>query len=149
MSTVVDVLKGVLAENLIHVDAASLELYSQDVFGDGEKLGAVVRPASEQDVVNLVRACRDNKIPLITRGGGMSYTSGYLATQTDSVLIDTADLNQVLEVNQEDATVTVQVGVTWQQLHETLAPLGLTTPFWGTLSGRYATVGGGRSEERV
>ena len=59
MSTVVDVLKGVLAENLIHVDAASLELYSQDVFGDGEKLGAVVRPASEQDVVNLVSRQQD------------------------------------------------------------------------------------------
>ena len=149
MSTVVDVLKGALTENLIHLDAESLELYSQDVFGDGERLVAVVRHASEQDVINLVHTCRDNKIPLITRGGGMSYTSGYLATQTDSVLIDTADLNQVLEVNQQDATVTVQVGVTWQKLHETLAPLGLTTPFWGTLSGRYATVGGGLSQNGI
>ena len=45
MSTVVDVLKGALTENLIHLDAESLELYSQDVFGDGERLVAVVRPA--------------------------------------------------------------------------------------------------------
>jgi FAD/FMN-containing dehydrogenase len=149
MNSVLDVLNRVLDEQVIYTDSAILELYSQDVFGDGLKVAAVVRPSREQEVIDLVSICRDHGIPLITRGGGMSYTSGYLATQADSVLIDTAALNRVLEINQQDAIVTVQVGVTWQQLHEALAPLGLTTPFWGTLSGRYATVGGGLSQNGI
>jgi FAD/FMN-containing dehydrogenase len=149
MSTVIDVLKAVLPANIVHSDPNVLELYSQDVFGDGLTVAAVVRPATEQDIIALVQFSRDKGIPLITRGGGMSYTSGYLATKTDSILIDTVDLNQILEINEQDAYVTVQVGVTWQKLHETLAPFGLTTPFWGTLSGRYATVGGGLSQNGI
>ena len=149
MTSVLDVLTKVLTPEVIRSDSATIERYSQDVFGEGLEVAAVVSPTQEQEVIDLVHLCRDQGIPLITRGGGMSYTSGYLATRTDCVLIDTVALNKVLEINQQDATVTVQVGVTWQQLHETLQPLGLTTPFWGTLSGRYATVGGGLSQNGI
>jgi FAD/FMN-containing dehydrogenase len=40
----------------------------------------------------------------------------------------------------------VEVGCTWAKLYAALKPLGLRTPFWGTLSGLKATVGGGMSQ---
>ena len=41
--------------------------------------------------------------------------------------------------------VTVEPGVTWLELYETLKPLGLRTPHWGPFSGRVATIAGSMS----
>ena len=79
----------------------------------------------------------------------MSYTSGYLASAPESVLVDMSQMNRVVEVNLEDRYVTVEAGCSWQTLHEHLAPMGVRTPFWGTLSGRFATVGGGLSQNCI
>ena len=57
--------------------------------------------------------------------------------------------NKIIEINQEDMYVNVEAGVTWKQLNETLEPLGLRTPFWGTGSGLFATVGGGLSQNAI
>jgi FAD/FMN-containing dehydrogenase len=45
--------------------------------------------------------------------------------------------------------VTVEAGCTWAELDAALAPHGLRTPFWGPMSGRNATVGGGASQGAV
>ena len=94
-------------------------------------------------------ACLERGTPIVTRGGGMSYTSGYIASAPDSVLIDMASMDAIVEVNLEDRYVTVEAGCSWQKLYEHLAPLGVRTAYWGTLSGRYATVGGGLSQNSI
>jgi len=58
-------------------------------------------------------------------------------------------MNRVLEINREDMYVTVEAGCTWKELHEALAGSGLRTPFWGTLSGIRATIGGGLSQNGI
>ena len=55
-------------------------------------------------------------------------------------------MTRVLELNVADRFVTVEPGVTWQQVRDLLRPQGLTTPFWGTFSGRVATVGGAAAQ---
>ena len=45
--------------------------------------------------------------------------------------------------------VTVQAGMSWKTLYELLKDTGLTTPYWGTLSGLHATVGGGMSQNSI
>lgn len=40
-------------------------------------------------------------------------------------------------------------GCTWKSLFEALNPLGLRTPYWGPLSGMYATVGGALSQNSL
>lgn len=42
----------------------------------------------------------------------------------------------------------VEAGCTWARLDEALAPHGLRTPFWGPMSGRFATIGGARRHLR-
>jgi len=58
-------------------------------------------------------------------------------------------MNKILEINADDMYVTVQAGVTWQQLYAALQPLGLRTPFWGPLSGLTSTIGGGLSQNNA
>ncbi len=149
MNAVVSQVTQLLPAEIVDTTPEQLALYSQDVFTIGPPIGAVVRPRCIEEVQTLVAVCRERGTPIVTRGGGMSYTSGYLAAAPESILIDMTAMDSIVEVNLEDRYVTVEAGCSWQKLHEHLTPLGVRTPYWGTLSGRYATVGGGVSQNSI
>lgn len=134
---------------VVLTDAATLDFYAHDVFERGADLLAVVRPSNTKELSAAVAATTAQHIAVIPRGGGMSYTGGYTSKQPDSVLFDLAQMNRILDINETDMTVTVEAGCTWAALHEALQPKGLRTPFWGTLSGLKATVGGGMSQNGI
>ncbi|MDT7935026.1 MAG: FAD-binding oxidoreductase [Sphingomonadaceae bacterium] len=127
-------------------DAATLELYGQDVFSVGARPLAVFRPRSTAELVAGVREAAREGLVLVPRGGGMSYTSGYLHAEAGAVVVDTAAMTRIVRVDETDARVRVEAGVTWAQLFAALSPRGLRTPMWGTLSGAKATIGGGCSQ---
>ena len=110
---------------------------------------AVVRPASVEDLQLAVRTATAAGIAVYTRGGGASYTDGYLPTRADSILIDMGGLDRIVEINEADGYVTVEAGVTWASLRDALAPRGMRTPFFGPFSGIAATVGGSLSQHAV
>ena len=149
MNAVVSQITELLPVEILDTDPERIALYSQDVFTVGPPIGAIVRPRCIEEVQSLVTACRESLTPIVTRGGGMSYTSGYLATAAESILIDMTSMDAIIEVNLEDRYVTVEAGCSWQKLYEHLMPLGVRTPYWGTLSGRFATIGGGLSQNSI
>ena len=66
------------ADNLIQ-DKESLSFYSTDVFEVArEPAVAIVRPANADELIQVTQACIKNEVPIIARGGGASYTGGYL-----------------------------------------------------------------------
>ena len=130
-------------------DGDSLDFYAHDIFSRGADLAAVVQPASKEELAAAIAVATGAGHAVVPRGGGMSYTGGYTQTRADAVLIDTRRLDRILEVNEEDMYVRVEAGCTWAALHEALAPLGLRTPMWGTLSGLKAVVGGGMSQNAI
>ena len=83
---------------------------------------------------------------MFPRGGGASYTGGYLASTPSAVIIDLRQMHQILEINTDDMYVRVQAGVTWLALNEALRERRVRTPFWGVQSGRLSTVGGAMSQ---
>ncbi len=123
-----------------------LDYYSSDIFERGLLAERVVRPATPDEVARVIGACTQADRAVIPRGAGLSYTGGYLPVRERSILVDLGRLNRILEINAEDLYVTVEAGVTWSQLYEALKPLGLRTPYWGTVSGFHATVGGSLSQ---
>ena len=126
-------------------DKESLEFYSTDVFETAKKKAvAVIRPSNADELIQVAQTCLKNEFPIVVRGGGASYTGGYLPVKDNTIIIDSSKLKKI-EVNEEDMFVTVEPGVTWEELYETLKPMGLRTPFWGPFSGRVATVGGSMS----
>ncbi|WOK37945.1 FAD-binding oxidoreductase [Sphingomonas sp. C3-2] len=133
----------------IVTDAAELDYFSHDVFSRGPALFGVFRPADKDMLARGVAAATAAGIAIVPRGGGMSYTSGYLATAPGALLIDTAAMNRILDINEEDMTVTVESGCSWDKLQQTLKPKGLRVLAWGTLSGINATVGGGMSQNGI
>ena len=131
------------AECLLGEDAKTL--FSTDVYGGEIAPALAVRPQTQEHVADAVRIATTAGWAITQRGGGMSYTGGYLPTQPNTVMLDLSGLNRIVSINEDDLVITVEAGVTWQQIWEALTPRGLRLPFFGTFSGSRATVGGGLS----
>ena len=128
-------------------DDATRTLFSQDIWSESEHLTAlVVTPESTAQLASMTRIITTHGFVIAPRGGGMSYTGGYLPQAAQSVTVDFGRMNRVLAVRADDMTVTVEAGCTWLALYEKLQPMGLRTPFWGPLSGFSSTIGGGLSQ---
>lgn len=128
-------------------DPTELAYLANDIAGEGAHPPALaVRPASVEALQAVVRAATEAGCAVVPRGGGFSYTGGYLADRPGAVLLDLTGLDRVVEIAAQDGYVVVEAGCTWATLHDALKPLGLRTPFFGPLSGLVATVGGALSQ---
>ena len=94
-----------------------------DVLGFAQLPAAVARPGSVDELQAIVQACAHARTPIVIRGGGASYTDGYTHKVPNGIAIDTARLTGI-EINAQNATVTVEPGVTWAALRDALHPLG-------------------------
>ncbi|MEM7569078.1 MAG: FAD-binding oxidoreductase [Pseudomonadota bacterium] len=139
-------LKDHLGADNVLTDQAACTLYAQDVYTKAEPALAVIKPSQTKVLADAVKDTTEAGFAIVPRGGGMSYTKGYVPAEGSSVLVDMTGMDRILEINEEDMYVRVEAGCTWKKLHEALAPKGLRTPFWGTLSGSTATIGGGMSQ---
>ena len=99
---------------------------------------AVVFAESTQDVADAVRLASDYSVPVIPFGVGSSLEGHLLAVQ-GGISLDVSRMNQVLSINADDLTVTVQPGVTRKQLNEAVKSTGL---FFPIDPGADATLGG-------
>ena len=136
------------AEQVLHDDSSRAH-FSHDLFHSGLPPACVVVPRTPEDVVDAVRVATTAGHPVVPRGGGMSYTGGYVANDDKAVMFDLRRLDRVLEIDDVNRFVTVEAGCTWAKLHEALVAKGLRTPYWGPLSGKKATIGGTLSQNSV
>jgi D-lactate dehydrogenase (cytochrome) len=88
---------------------------------------AVVFAESTQDVSDAITLAAQFKVPVIPFGVGSSLEGHLLAVQ-GGISVDVSRMNQVLSINAEDLTVTVQPGVTRKQLNEEIKSTGLFFP---------------------
>ena len=142
-------LQDLLGDDAVITDEAERQFFATDVFSSSELPAAAIRPASKKALADAVACSTAAGYCVVPRGGGLSYTDGYLSGRARAVLVDTQALNRIVEINAEDMYVTVECGVTWKQLYEALREKGLRTPFFGTGSGMHATVGGALSQNAL
>jgi D-lactate dehydrogenase (cytochrome) len=88
---------------------------------------AVVFCESAADVAAAVALAAQHEVPITPFGVGSSLEGHLLAVQ-GGISLDVSRMNQVLRVNAEDLTATVQPGVTRKQLNEAVKHLGLFFP---------------------
>jgi D-lactate dehydrogenase (cytochrome) len=99
---------------------------------------AVIFAQSTDDVAAAVALCNEHCFPVIAYGTGTSLEGHILAVQ-GGLSIDLSQMNQVVAVNPEDLTVTVQPGVTRKQLNAEIKDTGL---FFPIDPGADASIGG-------
>ncbi|HVS79316.1 MAG TPA: FAD-binding oxidoreductase [Candidatus Saccharimonadales bacterium] len=111
----------------------------------------VAYPANENDVRKAARfswqlAQRGKRLPITARGGGTD-TSG-AAIGSGIVMAFTAHMNRILALDPKKEYVTVEPGLTFYNLQQTLYTHGLFLPPAPTAGG-YATIGGGLANNSV
>jgi len=123
-------------------------LFDHDFFYRGKAPSRILEPRTRDEAAKLVAEALHDGCVIIARGGGMSYTGGYVLND-DSRPIVTVDLTRLTQIELgtlPNGWVVVEAGATWQQLHVALHAQGLRTVFGGPLSGLRATVGGAISQ---
>jgi Fe-S oxidoreductase/FAD/FMN-containing dehydrogenase len=101
---------------------------------------AVVQPHSEEELVELVSWAYRQGIPLTPRGKASSGYGGVLPVKK-GIVVDFYRMKDVLAIDEDNLIVTVQPGITWEQLDKKLKPQGLTLRLYPT-SYPSSTVGG-------
>jgi len=99
---------------------------------------AVVYAQSTTDVADAVRVAAQWRVPVIPFGIGSSLEGHLLAVQ-GGISLDLSRMDRIVAVRPDDLTVTVQPGVTRQQLNDAVRHQGL---FFPIDPGANATLGG-------
>lgn len=98
----------------------------------------VVFAETSDDVKAVVKACGAHKVPVIPFGVGSSL-EGQVNAPMGGISVDFSRMNRILSVNAEDLDVTVEPGVTREQLNTYLRDTGL---FFPIDPGANASIGG-------
>ena len=71
----------------------------------------VVRPANANEVVEILKICNENKIPVTPMAGGLSGGFALPLLENGGVLLECARMNKIIEVNTDARYVIVEPGV--------------------------------------
>ncbi len=105
---------------------------------------AVVLPGDHDEVVAVLRACAAHRVAVVPFGGGTSVVGGIEAQAGDLaavVALDMRSLAQLVAVDEESMTATVQAGLKAPEAEELLAARGLTIGHFPQ-SFEHASIGG-------
>jgi len=104
----------------------------------GQLPDGVVFVETSDDVKTVVKACSEHRVPMIPFGVGSSL-EGQINAPSGGISIDFSRMNKVLRISPEDLDVTVEPGITREELNRELRDTGL---FFPIDPGANATIGG-------
>jgi FAD/FMN-containing dehydrogenase len=148
-SPLLDALRQIVGNDHVLTGGEDRRYFSSDVYREAEPAEVIVQPGTKDELARAVGAATSAGLAVIARGGGLSYTDGYLPSRSESMIVDMRRMDRILEINAEDMYVTVETGCTWSALFEALKDRGLRTPYFGPLSGLRSTVGGAISQNSM
>ena len=111
-SAIVAALSAVLPEDSVISDERETHAYECDALTAYRCPPlVVVLPSTTEEVAAAMRVCHQMGVPVVPRGAGTSLAGGSLPT-ADCVILGTARLRDVVEVDYDNRFIRVQTGVT-------------------------------------
>ena len=141
--SLVDDVRARFGERAAITDAADIEPWLTDWRGRWTgKAGAILQPASTDEVAAIVRMAAERSVALVPQGGNTSMVGGATPPEDGSaLLLSLRRMNRVREIDADAMRTEVDAGVVLQNLHEAVAARGLRFPLTLGAKGS-ATVGG-------
>ncbi|MFV9510370.1 glycolate oxidase subunit GlcD [Tepidibacillus sp. LV47] len=135
----------IVGENWVLDQPEELVAYSYDSTPMYQELpDIVVLPKTTEEVAKVMKIAYENNIPVVPRGSATNLSGGTVPLKGGLVLALNR-MNQILEIDEENLTATVQPGVITQELHQAVEAKGLFyPPDPGSL--RISTIGGNIAE---
>src|SRR5215210_4718606 len=117
--------REVLGEEHVLADPHTLTAAGTATFATGQRVPAVIRPASREEVRECVRVANEHKAPVypISTGKNWGYGSR-VPPQGGCVLMELHRMNRITGYDERLAHVTVEPGVTFRQLYQFLREQG-------------------------
>ncbi|MRH41253.1 glycolate oxidase subunit GlcD [Aquibacillus halophilus] len=107
---------------------ASQLVYSFDATPQFQTLpDAIVSPHNTGEISEIVKICNEYKIPIVPRGSGTNLSAGTTPVEGGIVLLF-KHMNQILEIDEENLTITTQPGVITLDLMNRVEAKGLFYP---------------------
>lgn len=131
-------LKQFFGPRLVEGESKLLHFTKNESFHKGPLPWALFKPQDVQEVIDFVKACARNKIPIIPYGAGTSLEGHTIATN-GGVILDMTEMCKIVEVNAEDQDCVCQPGVMREALNSYLRDTGL---FFPIDPGADASIGG-------
>ena len=118
-------LRGLVGTDHVVTDPDHLLVYESDgLTAYRFTPGAVVLPASTEEVAAIVKRVAATGLPLVPRGAGTGLSGGALARE-GAVVVATPRMNRILQVDRENRRARVQPGVVNAHLTEATRAHGL------------------------
>ena len=110
---VIEALKGVVGAEYVMTDAETLEHYQTDEETDPRKFHkpeVVVKPASAQEIAEIMKLANKFDVPVTVRSAGTSLADGAIPVCGGIVLL-MERLNKIIELNTEGMYLVTEAGV--------------------------------------
>ena len=99
---------------------------------------AVLFPETAAEVAEIVKLCAQEAVPIVAFGAGSSL-EGHILPVKGGISLDLSGMKRILAIRPDDLDVTLEPGVTRNELNQALRPHGL---FFPVDPGADATLGG-------
>jgi glycolate oxidase len=120
-------------------------VYSYDATPNFQSMpDAVVSPRNAEEVSEILKICNQYGVPIVPRGSGTNLCAGTCPTEGGVVLLF-KHMNQILEIDEENLTISVQPGVITLDLINAIEEKGLFYPP-DPSSMKISTIGGNINE---
>src|SRR5580765_542917 len=124
-SRVLESLRAIRPRMTVIADDEGLKPFETDAFiAHRETPMLAVLPESEEQVRAIVKACRRDGVPVVTRGAGTGISGGAIPHR-DGVLLVLSKMNRILEVDLRGRRAVVEPGVRNLQVTQAVAADGL------------------------
>lgn len=136
----VDIIKNFISPYHVSLNRYELESASADLtalssyhykFKEKHLASLIIRPANTHELSLVIQKCRKHSIPVTIRSAGTSCFSSATPSK-GGVIIDVRRINKIQKIDQENKTVKVGSGISWLNLIESLADLGLAPKCYPT-----------------
>ncbi len=88
---------------------------------------AAVEVASAEEIAAIMRLCNDAGVPITVRGAGTGLCGGSVA-MSGGLVLSMAKMNKIIALDEDNLTITVEPGVTLQEVMDAAAEKGLCYP---------------------
>ena len=155
-SRLLDAIRAVVGDRGLLTDSNETAAYAEDWrrLYQG-RTDAVIRPATTQELAAVVKLCAEAGTPIVPQGGNTSMVGGAVPAEDGSELVlSTARLNHIRDLDPVDMTLTVEAGVTLKaaQIAATeagcLLPLSISSEGSAQIGGVLAVNAGGNNTVR-
>ncbi len=141
-------LTAVLGGENVFTTKEDLICYSYDSTPYDHMPDVVVAPAKTAEIAAVVKLANEYKIPVVPRGGGTNLSGGSIPIQ-GGIVMALHRMNNILEIDADNLTATVEPGVITATFHQAVEKEGLFYPpdpqsmYMSTLGGNVAENAGG------